>query len=264
MNTIPRKPRPKLERAPATHGARGPVFRILPIVIVAAVCLLGLRVQVVVSDLTKTGASPTVAVEQSTALAQTQPAAPAQPAAPGAPAAEGAEGAEQPADGAPADGAEGAAAAPEESMAVKPSELTQSEIETLQRLSERRETIERRERELQQKESLLKAAEQRMDQKIGQMQAIEKQLQGLVQQYDAKKKAEIEQLVKIYTAMKPKDAARIFDELDMNILLSVVTTMKENKVAPILSQMNAEKARQLTEEMSSRRQIPGVTPGQQG
>jgi flagellar motility protein MotE (MotC chaperone) len=266
MNPSVRKPRPKLDRAVPADAGRGPAFRILPAVIVAAVCLLGLRIQVVVSDFASNQSGASVAVEQSKALAQAQPAA---ENADKAVDKEAAGDMDKPAEGAPMDGkekeeteaAEGAAAEP---MAFKPSELTKSEIDTLQRLSERREVIERRERELQQKESLVKAAEQRLDQKISQMQEIEKQLQGLVQQYDAKKKTEIEQLVKIYTAMKPKDAARIFDQLDMTILVSVVTSMKENKVAPILSLMDAEKARQLTEELSTRRQLPGANPGQQG
>ena len=232
-------------------------------VIVAAVFLLGLRIQVVVSDIATSRASTTVAVEQSKALAQAQPATPAKDAMAKDAMAKPEAGAEKPAEAPMADGAEPAegADAAMSPMAVKPSELSKSEIDTLQRLSERRQVIDRRERELQQKESLVKAAEQRLDQKISQMQEIEKQLQGLVQQYDVKKKAEIEQLVKIYTAMKPKDAARIFDDLDMTILVAVATNMKEKNVAPILSMMKAEKARQLTEELSTRRAIPGMKQG---
>jgi flagellar motility protein MotE (MotC chaperone) len=264
MTAPARKPRPRLDRAAATDAGRAPALRLLPVVIVAALCLLGFRIQVVVSDMAKGAGGAGFALSQATALAQGQPAAPAE-----APAAADEDDAEAPAAGdAEAPAAEGGqapaegAAAP---VAFNPTELTKSEIETLQRLSERREVIERRERELAQKESLLKAAETRLDQKIAQMQEIEKQLQGLVQQYDAKKKAEIEQLVKIYTAMKPKDAARIFDDLDMAILVPVVTSMKENKVAPILALMNADKARQLTEEMSIRRQIQGLqSAGQEG
>ena len=261
MTTVVRKPRPKLDRPALDDAGRGPTFRFLPAVIVVAVCLLGLRIQVLVSDLVSNRSSTSLAVEQPTALAQ-QPAMPAAGEADKKPV----EGMDKSGEAAPAEGREGAEEAEpaSEPMAFKPSELTKSEIDTLQRLSERRELIDLRERELQQKESLVKAAEQRLDQKISQMQEVEKQLQGLVQQYDAKKKAEIEQLVKTYTAMEPKDAARIFDELDMTILVAVVTRMIEKKVAPILSQMNAPKARQLTEELSSRRQLPGMSPAQPG
>jgi flagellar motility protein MotE (MotC chaperone) len=248
-----RKPRPKLDRVSNADTARGPALRILPLVIIAAVCMLGFRIQVVVNDFAdKSG--PMLNLGQP-ALAQNSAAQTNEAEQPTAePKEDEGEAAEEPA-------AEEAAATAEKADAdagpLKPSELTKSEIETLQRLAERRQIIETRERELQQKESLLKAAEQRMDQKIAQMQEIEKQLQGLVQQYDAKKKTEIEQLVKIYTAMKPKDAARIFDDLDMNLLVPVVTSMKEAKVAPILSLMKADKARELTEEMSTRRKLPG-------
>ena len=56
--------------------------------------------------------------------------------------------------------------------------------------------------------------------------------------------------------MKPKDAARIFDELDMVVLLPVVERMKERVTAPILAKMNAAKARAITEELASRRDLP--------
>jgi flagellar motility protein MotE (MotC chaperone) len=219
----------------------------MPVLIVAALCMLGFRIQVVVRSVT---------VEPATAFAQAQPAPAAEAEAPaeGDPAAtDGGENAEDGAGTADGDGAS--------PMALTPSNLTASEIETLQRLAERREIIESRERELQQKESLVQAAEQRLDQKIAQLQDIEKQLQDLVGQYDVKKKSEIEQLVRIYTAMKPKDAARIFDDLDMAIPVSVVANMKEAKVAPIISAMNADKARALTEEMSSRRDFADMAGG---
>lgn len=254
--TVARKPRPKLDRPAPAAESRGPAFRILPLVIVAAVCLLGLRIQVVVSDITKSDGAA-LAVEQATALAQQ-----AQPATEADAEKAEADGEEKPAEGAPAEGeAATAEAGAGEGSAIKPTELTKSEIDTLQRLAERRELIERRERELQQKENLVKAAEQRLDQKIGQMQEIEKQLQGLVQRYDEKKKGEIEQLIKIYTAMKPKDAARIFNDLSPDILVPVVVGMKENKLAPILALMDDKKARELTEQMSVRRQ---VEMGQEG
>jgi len=259
--TVARKPRPKLDRPAPAEVSRGPAFRILPVVIVAAVCLLGLRIQVVVSDITRQDGAE-LAVAQSAALAQ--PAAEGEAEKAEAEAEDQAD--EKPADGAPAEGEAAMAETDAEpgagtGAAINPTELTKSEIDTLQRLAERRELIERRERELQQKENLVKAAEQRLDQKIGQMQEIEKQLQGLVQRYDEKKKGEIEQLIKIYTAMKPKDAARIFNDLSPDILVPVVVGMKENKLAPILALMDDAKARELTEQMSVRRE---VEMGQEG
>ena len=51
-------------------------------------------------------------------------------------------------------------------------------------------------------------------------------------------------LVKLYESMKPRDAAAIFNELDMPVLLQVLDRMKEAKAAPVLAAMQPDKARQ--------------------
>jgi flagellar motility protein MotE (MotC chaperone) len=56
--------------------------------------------------------------------------------------------------------------------------------------------------------------------------------------------------------MKPKAAAGVFEELDMDILLEVVSRMKERKVAPILAMMTPTKAKELTFELAQRQQLP--------
>ena len=56
--------------------------------------------------------------------------------------------------------------------------------------------------------------------------------------------------------MKPKDAARIFEELDMEVLLEVIERMKERKTAPILAQMNPQRAKTVTLELAQRRELP--------
>jgi flagellar motility protein MotE (MotC chaperone) len=56
--------------------------------------------------------------------------------------------------------------------------------------------------------------------------------------------------------MKPKDAAQIFEDLEMDVLLDVVEGMKERKVAPILALMNPTKEQEVTLELSQRRALP--------
>jgi flagellar motility protein MotE (MotC chaperone) len=52
--------------------------------------------------------------------------------------------------------------------------------------------------------------------------------------------------------MKPKDAARVFDEMPLPILLDLVGGMKEGNSAPILAKMNSVKARQVTAGLAAR------------
>ncbi len=56
--------------------------------------------------------------------------------------------------------------------------------------------------------------------------------------------------------MKPKDAARIFEELEMDTLLLVTERMKERKLAPIMAKMNPARATEITVELSRLRNLP--------
>ncbi len=137
-----------------------------------------------------------------------------------------------------------------------PTLLTEQEIILLQQLSDRRAEIEEREQDLEQRLGLLAAAETRIDNKIRQLRAFKETIENLIVTYDEQQEKKTQSLVKIYEAMKPKDAARIFEDLDMNTLLLVAERMKERKLADIMANMNAGKARDVTVELSRLRELP--------
>jgi flagellar motility protein MotE (MotC chaperone) len=137
-----------------------------------------------------------------------------------------------------------------------PTLLTQSEIDLLQQLAVRRETIETREREINMREGLLKAAESRIDKKVQEMKLLQSTVEKLIATYSEQQAAKVASLVKIYENMKPKDAARIFEELDMDTLLLVAERMKERTLAPIMANMDPGKARDVTVDLARRRQLP--------
>ncbi len=125
----------------------------------------------------------------------------------------------------------------------------------MQNLSKRREELERWENNIQIKEATLDATQKRIDDKIKQIEAMKKQVALLLAQYNTQEDAKIHSLVKIYENMKPSEAARIFDEVEMPILLLVIDSMAEKKAAPILAAMNPKKAKQLTVELANERKI---------
>ena len=76
-------------------------------------------------------------------------------------------------------------------------------------------------------------------------------------------------VVTMYENMKAKDAARIFDRLDLNILIEVSTAINPRKMSDILAQMTPESAERLTVELANRSsvvkaQAPGQLPKIQG
>lgn len=156
-------------------------------------------------------------------------------------------------------GAEPAGPIPEGQFTDLPTDIfdmTDEELELLQSLAKRREELEQRARDIDEREVLLRAAEQRIDQKIGELENLQSSIEDLLVKHDEQSESQMQSLVKIYESMKPKDAARIFEELDMEVLLEVVERMKERKTAPILAQMNPERAKEVTLELAQRRELP--------
>jgi len=133
--------------------------------------------------------------------------------------------------------------------------MTRSEMDLLKELSKRRETIDKEKTDLNTREQVLKATENKIDKKVVELKALQTQLENLMTQYEKKENSKILSLVKIYETMKPKDAAKIFNELEMPVLLRVVSNMKEVKVAPIIAGMNPVKARELSIELSKQKPI---------
>jgi flagellar motility protein MotE (MotC chaperone) len=137
-----------------------------------------------------------------------------------------------------------------------PTRFNQSEIDLLQALGQRREALETRERALDQREALIKAAEKRLEEKVADLDAVKLELQQMLARSNEQEDARLRSLVRIYESMKPKDAAQIFDKLEINVLLGVVERMKENKVAPILASMQPDRARQVTDMLADKSQRP--------
>lgn len=138
------------------------------------------------------------------------------------------------------------------------SELSESEIEVLQKLTVRREQLNARAQELEMRDNLLQATEKRIDGKIVKLKEIESTIQDLLKQYDKQELKRLKSLVSIYEKMKPKDAASIFNSLDMKVLLDIAGLMKESKLATILGNMNGTRAKELTIELATRKQLPDV------
>ena len=136
-------------------------------------------------------------------------------------------------------------------------EYSESELDILQSLSKRREDLDQRERNLSESAAMLKAAEKEVDRKLAELNTLKAEIEKLLGQQSQMEDQRITSLVKIYEAMKPKEAATIFNTLDPDVLLSVVSRMNERRLSPILASMDPEKARMVTIRLAEMRQLPG-------
>lgn len=122
----------------------------------------------------------------------------------------------------------------------------------LGRLQDRRQELEERNRELDMRESLIKAAEKRLEAKVNELKEIEGRIKAVSGARDEAEAQRFKGIVAMYESMKPKDAARIFDRLDMRILAEVATTLKARTMSEILAQMTPDAAEKLTVELANR------------
>ncbi|HEY9011528.1 MAG TPA: hypothetical protein VIN06_10950, partial [Devosia sp.] len=115
----------------------------------------------------------------------------------------------------------------------------------LERLGQRRTELDAREQELDMRMALVKAAEKRINERTAVLQQLEARIDALVDQTQEAEKEQFKGIIAMYETMKPKEAASIFDELDLNTLLRVARAMNPRKMSPIMAKMNPTKAKDL-------------------
>ncbi len=143
-------------------------------------------------------------------------------------------------------------------------EYSEAELAVLQDLSSRRGELERRGADLDQREAVLKAAEQRIEAKVQELKQLQGAMEALVRKYDDEEDARKKSLVKIFETMKPAEAARIFEQMDLPVLLDIIERMKERNAAPVLAQMHPARAKQVTAEIARRRQPAAASTAPNG
>jgi len=134
-------------------------------------------------------------------------------------------------------------------------DFSQVEIDLLQSLAKRRQELDDWAKQVQLKENMLVAVEGRIDEKANNLEKMKKEVEVLLAKYNEQEDTKIRSLVKIYESMKPKDAARIFEELDMPVLLMVVDRMSERKVGAVLADMSPTKAKDVTVQLAEQRKL---------
>ena len=139
------------------------------------------------------------------------------------------------------------------SVLIEPGRIASpGERAVLERLQERRRELDSRSHELDMRENLIKAAEKRLEAKVTELKGVEARITTADASREKAQLQRYQSIVVMYENMKLKDAARIFDRLDLKILVDVSTQMKPAKMADILAQMAPEAAERLTVELANR------------
>lgn len=130
--------------------------------------------------------------------------------------------------------------------------LSPAELRILQNLSERRGQLDARDVDFETQLPLLIAAEAKADERIAELTALRTEIQGLLGQVSEREQAEVNRLVAVYQAMRPRDAAPVFSRLPDSVRLPVAAAMRPRALAAIMAEMEPDAARTLTERLARR------------
>ncbi|MDW3207976.1 MAG: hypothetical protein R8L07_20770 [Alphaproteobacteria bacterium] len=133
-----------------------------------------------------------------------------------------------------------------------------TELRLANSLAERRLQLDDRERELAQREAMLAVVETRLSETQKRLESIRDEIQQLLARYENQEDEESARLQRVYSNMKPKRAAAIFNTMELDTILSVIRGMSERKLAPILEAMDPEKAVIVTQEIDAREALPEI------
>ncbi|MES1201022.1 MAG: hypothetical protein ABUS57_06190 [Pseudomonadota bacterium] len=216
-----------------SRAQRPASVRLLPAAMVSVAAVLGLKAVALAEDVAQSATAP--------------------------PAADGQTAAAPPAEGQTAAASTAQTSCPAPSFADQAG-LSQSEVQVLQALQARRETLDSRAAEMDTRGQLLTAAEQRLDQRLTELHQLETTVNGLLGQLDAAQERRLAALVDVYQRMRAKDAATVFDGLDDGVLLQVAGRMRQANLAEVMGHMQPARARVLTQMLADQSRPP--TSGQ--
>ncbi|MDY0041474.1 MAG: hypothetical protein RBS57_14275 [Desulforhabdus sp.] len=120
-------------------------------------------------------------------------------------------------------------------------------------LQQKEAELKRKEEQLQQREEYLAKMKQEVDDKLKELIDLQKEVQAYRTEKQEDQNAQIRSLSKIYGSMKPKEAAKLLENLDDKLVVSIISTMNATDAANILANMDIKKAAKISESLSQRK-----------
>lgn len=155
--------------------------------------------------------------------------------------------------------AAGGATAPaeEEPEAAPKGPVCETPEEMLQALSEERDLLDVQKERIANRDSEVELATEKLRIEEERLTELKTEVEALLAAAKKAQSDDLDRLVALYSAMKPKEAAAIMDDLDIETTVMVMATMPERDAAPILAQLSRVRARAISRIILERSKLPG-------
>ena len=122
------------------------------------------------------------------------------------------------------------------------------------------ETIESKNRELKKREEELRLKQIRLEaleaKVLKDLKKIEQSISESKEQMgfqDEKTKENIESLIKVYSSMKPEEAANLVEAIDESLALKIISGMKSKIAGQVLSNLDVKVAKRISESLAGKK-----------
>jgi len=109
-------------------------------------------------------------------------------------------------------------------------------------LDQRRQALDARALELDDRERQLTVLREELDQRLDRLTTLQRAMDDYLNRWRKEEEANLAQLVKVYSAMKPPAAATAVDAMEERLATALLERMPEKKAAKIMDLLPAEKA----------------------
>jgi len=127
----------------------------------------------------------------------------------------------------------------------------------LQSLTQERNLVEDQKRALDTRESEVTLAREKLNIEKAALLDLKGSIEDLLKKVEAQQTDDLQRLISFYQNMKPAEAATIMNELDIEVVIMVMGTMKPRLAAPILAKMSPVRARAVSKIILERSKLPG-------
>lgn len=152
-----------------------------------------------------------------------------------------------------------AAAAPEPQAAPAPAAGADCQMpeEILAAVKQERDLLAAQKDALAQRSSEVALAGERLEIETARLEELKQEIESLLTRVEQAHTADVDRLVNLYRNMKPKEAAHIMNDLDIEVSVMVLGTMSERDAAPILARLNPVRAQAISKIILERSKLPG-------
>lgn len=137
-----------------------------------------------------------------------------------------------------------------EAMNSESANIKNEGFEHLTNLNERKKQLDDREAELNRIEQELAQQKESLEKRIVELEQMRKQISEKLEDRVRIDNDKVDKLVEFYSNMKPPQAAKVFETMDEDLVVQIISKMKKKNAADILNLLKPEKAQNFSEKFA--------------